>query len=61
MTEQEVQEMFINGLSNPADEIFDCIDYIRSFNEAGILSMNKGLVITMGDGSQFQLTIVKSR
>ena len=34
---------------------------VRTFAEAGILTYNKGLVITAPDGSEFQLTIVRSR
>jgi len=30
----------------------------RSFDEAGVMTMNKGVVVTMADGSVFQLTIV---
>ena len=33
----------------------------RTYSEAGVLTYNKGLVITMPDGSEFQLTIVQSR
>lgn len=32
-----------------------------TFRDAGVLTMNKGLVIRKEDGSEFQLTIVKSR
>ena len=34
---------------------------VRTFEEAGVLTYNKGLVITTPDGSEFQLTIVQSR
>ena len=34
---------------------------VRTFAEADILTYNKGLVITAPDGSEFQLTIVRSR
>ena len=32
---------------------------IRTFEEAGLLSYNKGLVIRLKTGEEFQLTIVK--
>ena len=32
----------------------------RTFEEAKIPMMNRGLVITAGDGSEFQVTIVRS-
>ena len=34
---------------------------VRTFSEAGILTYNKGLVVAMPDGCEFQVTIVKSR
>ena len=34
---------------------------VRTFAEAGIMTYNKGLVIEMPDGTEFQLTIVQSR
>lgn len=34
-------------------------DTIKSYQEAGVMTNNKGLVVTMSDGTQFQLTIVQ--
>ena len=34
---------------------------VQSFCEAGLMTSNNGLVITLLDGSEFQLTIVQSR
>lgn len=34
---------------------------VRTFEEDGVLTYNKGLVITTEDGSEFQITIVQSR
>lgn len=39
-----------------ADEIIS----VDSFSSMGILSSNRGLVITLDNGAQFQLTIVQS-
>ncbi len=33
---------------------------IQNYSDAGILTLSKGLVIEMKDGSEFQLTIVQS-
>ena len=60
MTEQEVRELLEDSLCGYADIRFRYHSY-HSFAEAGILTSNEGLVITMVDGSQFQLTIVKSK
>jgi hypothetical protein len=37
------------------------ITSVRTFEEAGVPSEDKGLVVTMSDGSEFQITIVRSR
>ena len=34
---------------------------VRTFQQAGIMTYNKGLVISLPDGTEFQLTIVQSR
>ena len=33
---------------------------VRSYEDAGVMTYNKGLVISLPDGSEFQLTIVQS-
>ena len=38
-----------------------CIEKVRTFQEAEVLTNNAGLVIETTDGSEFQITIVKSR
>lgn len=54
---REVLESFENASGMLPDEIRE----IRTFDEVGLLTANKGLVLTMNDGSEFQVTIVKSR
>lgn len=39
----------------------DGVANVSTFEEAGVLTMNAGLVVRMDDGSEFQLTIVRSR
>ena len=34
---------------------------VRTFDEAGVMSTNAGLVLAMADGGEFQVTIVRSR
>ena len=34
---------------------------VHTFQQAGIMTYNKGLVISLPDGTEFQLTIVQSR
>jgi hypothetical protein len=37
------------------------ITSVQTFEEAGVPTEDRGLVVTMSDGSQFQITIVMSR
>ena len=37
------------------------IERVRTFDEAGVMTRDAGLVITTADGDEFQLTIVQSR
>ena len=51
---------------NTGDEIeppeeLEAIDSIQTFEEAGVLTMNKGIVLRMKDHREFQVTIVQSR
>lgn len=42
------------------DDLAD-VKRVRTFGEEGVMTNNAGLVVTTADGSQFQLTIVRSR
>ncbi len=46
-----------------ADEAFDANGVCRAmpYDEAGMLTRNAGLVVRMDDGSEYQITIVRSR
>ena len=37
------------------------IDHVRTFDEAGVLTQNAGLVIAMADRSEWQVTVIRSR
>jgi hypothetical protein len=37
------------------------IDRVETFESAGILTTDPGVVVTTSDGSEFQVTIVRSR
>ena len=34
---------------------------VKTFEEAGVMTMDKGLVITLPDGSEYQITIKRSK
>lgn len=36
------------------------VDDVRSFDDAGVLTMNVGLVVRLTDGTEFQVTVVQS-
>lgn len=65
MTDEKLQNL-LTSLFNSGDigeDFDDELDFIteaRTFQTAEILTHNKGLVISLSDGSEFQLTIVKS-
>jgi hypothetical protein len=37
------------------------VENVATFEQAGVLTRNKGLVVRMNDGSEFQITIVQSK
>ena len=39
----------------------DEIRQIRTFEEVGVLTANRGLVLMMADGTEFQVTIVRNK
>lgn len=45
----------------PARSETEDVREVRSFADEGVLTNNKGLVIRLEDGSEFQLTIVRSK
>ena len=65
MTETEFCEALTEALMEYEDEIgFDggaSLASTASFAEAGLLTMDEGLVVTMADGSESQLTVRRSR
>lgn len=65
MTTHEFEACLAAVLNNEVElnESFDPDGVHRavSFDEAGVLTNNAGLVVTMDDGSEFQITIVCSR
>ncbi len=42
-------------------ELWTGLDSVETFAQAGLLTSNRGIVLRMQDGSEFQLTIVKRR
>ena len=64
VTEDTLQDGLMELISEAADDSFG-IGWenagLRTFEQAGVMTYNKGLVISLPDGTEFQLTIVQSR
>ena len=65
MTEQAFTACLAAVLNNECElnESFDPdgIHIAQPYDELGILTSNAGLVVRMDDGSEFQITVVRSR
>lgn len=74
MTEERFQEMLqalideISYLDETDRQEYSLEDYAdlqdadtRSFEQSGLLTNNKGIVVSLSDGSEFQLTIIRSK
>ena len=64
---QFTEETLQDGLRELITEGYDSSEIcwenlrVRTFEDAGVMTYNKGLVIELPDGTEFQLTIVQSR
>jgi hypothetical protein len=66
MGEADPTEELPIGAASDTDEVDDgelevWIDSAATFADDGVMTLNKGLVVRLSDGTQFQLTIVRSR
>ena len=60
MTAHDFEELLDEALGEYAEDGVQDIKSIRSFEDAGVLTKNAGIVIKFKDGNEFQITIVKS-
>ena len=62
-TEETLQDGLRELITEGYDSYEICWENLRvqTYSEAGVMTYNKGLVITLPDGSEYQLTIVQSR
>ena len=68
MDEREFEHALMATISEASvdyksDEALDIeqVRRVQTFEEAGILTRNRGLVVTMTDGTEFQITVVQSK
>ena len=57
---EEALSLILNGLCTVDDTALESCA-VCTYEEAGILTRDRGLVIRLLDGSEYQLTIVQSR
>lgn len=59
----EVVELVMNALLVASEEgdYRSEIHNVRTYDDAGLMTSDDGVVLYLADGSQFQLTIVRSR
>ena len=58
--EMNIIEIIRQGIENVVEEEGEWVE-IRTYEEAGLLSYDEGLVVTLPDGREYQITIVQSR
>jgi hypothetical protein len=60
MSESDLREALSEALQE-YEASGEVVRSVASFSEAGVLTYNEGLVVRLEDGSEFQITIVRSR
>jgi len=60
LTEEEFETVLAEAIEDYADDNGLPLTQIETFDEAGLLTRNRGLVVRIGC-AEFQLTIVRSR
>jgi hypothetical protein len=71
-TEESMEAALIDPLltqANEGQELYDprsdgaeaCIESVNSFEEAGLMTYDRGFVLRMTDGTEFQVTVKQSR
>jgi hypothetical protein len=53
MLEEELKELFEGMVSGVIE--------VQTFDEAGILTQDRGVLVTLEDGKEYQISIVRSR
>lgn len=66
LTDHELADKLLDLLTGAVDpldddELFERVDHVGTFADQGVMTLNAGLVVRLADGSEFQLTVVRSR
>jgi len=59
LTERRLEEHLVNYFERRAENSAS-IDGARSYSDAGVLTGNRGLVLRLANGQEFQITIIES-
>ena len=62
--EGDLQDLLLAAADEPDGDLWPVaqkVEDVVTFEAAGVLTANKGLVVKLDDGSEFQLTIVQSK
>lgn len=59
--EAQVEKMFAAMFNGESDDVMDQIVEVQTFLDAGVMTMNHGLVFRMAGGMEVQMTMVMSR
>jgi hypothetical protein len=55
-TAEDVEQGILDALAD-----WEIVESISTFEDRGVLTRDRGVVVRMGDGTEFQVTIVQSR
>ena len=65
ITEERMQEMLLSMFNRYYDFHVDYeeleLNKTKTFEEAGLITLSKGIVITLDSDDEFQITIVRSK
>lgn len=57
----EALEDILDNLDPDADILYDQVKRVTTYENTGLLTYDKGLVVRMHDGTEFQVTVKRSK
>lgn len=57
--ESDLAEFLTQAIERHPDS--EIVTSVRSYKDAGVLTMNEGIVVSLKGGGEYQITIVRSR
>lgn len=59
--DENLLEELLNEAVLESEDLRDQLSRVETFRTAGVMTNNRGLVLRMEDGTEFQVTVVQSR